>query len=429
MKRRHFLSVTGMAALSPALSSLAHAATVKKKANRNLLGFADEVGRRFDFTQQLSSPLILEKCELWRLSKSECILVARIAGGLTAYLPSNGRFMDDIELFTGRILPYFVGQDLRYIENLILLCHRAHYKLVGLPFWNAVGHIEMLALEAIGLASKRSVADLLGGAKRQQVSVYLSSRERTTAPEQEIDEFMLPKVEASGAKACKLGIGGRMSRNRDAAPGRSEALVKRAREKLGDDFAICVDANGSYDAHHAIEIGRMLENYKVWFFEEPCPFEEFEMTKQVADALHIPVAGGEQDDSPAKWRWMMANKALDIVQPDLFYAGGFMRSLRIAELAASYGISCIPHAPRAHAGAATLLQFVALLDKPGAHHEFAAKAVGRASPYAYSPVFDIRDGKISIPTAPGFGVSYDVAQLKRISKPIAFAVGSTSDDD
>jgi L-alanine-DL-glutamate epimerase-like enolase superfamily enzyme len=428
MRRRDFLAASAGAALA---APLAHADAGAPAASTQvpLLGFADAPIESVDFTGHATAPLVLEKLELWRIGNRECMLVGRIRGGLTAYLPSNGRFLDDIELFTGRVLPFFLGQDLRRIEALIERCHRAHYKLSGLPFWNAIGHIEMLALEAIGLAAQRSVADLLGGAKRREVAVYLSSRERSTTPEQEIDEFMLPKVEATGARACKLGIGGRMSRNADAAPGRSEALVKRAREKLGDDFAICVDANGSYDAKAGIEAGRMLERYGVSFFEEPCPFEEFEMTRQVADALTVPVAGGEQDNSPAKWRWMIAQRVVDIVQPDLFYAGGFLRSLRVARLAATHGLQCVPHAPRAHAGAATLLQFVALLDNPGDHHEFAASSVGRKSKYAYDPVFVIRDGRIGIPDRPGFGVTYDAAELRRIAEPIAFQAGAVEEGD
>ncbi len=429
MKRRHFLagSLAGPAAL--AAGPFSAAKDPGAKGGAPLLTFADAPVESIDFTRFAPSPLVLETLELWKVSGSECFLVGRIRGGLTAYLPSNGRFLDDIELFTGRVLPYFLGQDLRRIETLVERCHRAHYKLSGLPFWNAVGHIEMLALEAVGLAAKRSVADMLGGARRREVSVYLSSRDRVRTPEQEIDEFMLPKVEATGARACKLGIGGRMSRNADAAPGRSEALVRRAREKLGDDFAICVDANGSYDAAEAVRVGRMLERHRVWFYEEPCPFEEFEMTRQVADALSVPVAGGEQDHSPAKWRWMVANRGVDIVQPDLFYAGGFLRSLRAARLAATRGLKCVPHAPRAHAGAATLLQFVALLDNPGEHHEFAASAVGRTAKYAYDPVFTLREGRIAIPDGPGFGVTFDDAELRRITTPIAFTPGTAGEDD
>ena len=62
-----------------------------------------------------------------------------------------------------------------------------------------------------------------------------------------------------------------------------------------------MNANGSYDAPKAIEIGKLLEAYDVAFFEEPCPFDYLEETKRVADALSIPIAGGEQEGSASDW--------------------------------------------------------------------------------------------------------------------------------
>lgn len=394
-----------------------------------LLGFADAPVAVHDFTRFVSSPLVLEALELYWVNANEHFMVGRFAGGLTAYLPTNKRFGDDLALFTGRVLPYFLGQDLRFIEARIEACHRSNYKLVGLPFWNAIGHLDLLALEAIGQAAKKPVHDLVGGAKRREVAVYLSTRDRTTTPEQEIDEFLLPRLEATGAKAIKLGIGGRMSRNGDAWDGRSEALVARARRVLGDGMAIGVDANGSYDAATAIEVGRMLERYDTWFYEEPCPFEEFEMTAQVTAALDVRVAGGEQDSSAAKWRWMIANRMVDIVQPDLFYAGGFLRSLRIAQAAADVGLECVPHAPRAHAGAATMLHFIAAIEKPGAFHEFSARAALAEPAYDYQPRLVVRNGRIAVPDGPGFGITYDVESILKRGKRYDYPLMQATDDD
>ncbi len=393
------------------------------------LTFSDAPIARYDFTRIATAPLILERIELLWINKNEHMIVGHVRGGLTAYLPSNKRFGDDLQLFSSRVLPYFLGQDLRLIEHHIETCARANYKIVGLPFWNHIGHVEMLALEAIGQASKRPVFELVGSSNRSSVAVYLSNRDRHTTPEQEIDQFMLPRIEATGARAVKLGVGGRMSRNVDAWEGRSEALVSRARKVLGDKCDIAVDANGSYDAATAIEVGRMLERYGVWFFEEPCPFEEFEMTRQVTQALAVTVAGGEQDSSAAKWRWMIANRMVDVVQPDLFYAGGFLRSLRYAQAAAAAGMDCIPHAPRAHAGAATMLNFIACLERPGAFHEFSAKAALAEPAYDYAPRLTIRNGEIAVPTGPGFGIAYDVDAVRRIGQAVAFEVGEIDHGD
>jgi L-alanine-DL-glutamate epimerase-like enolase superfamily enzyme len=424
MDRRAFL-----AAATLPLVGCAVGRAPRGDAARPAGGFADDPVRTFDFGAAVASPLRMDSIALYWISENEHVMFGRIDGLGEVILPTNKRFGDDLPLFFGRVLPWFIGADLRDIETLSLRCLTANYKIVGLALWNAVGHLEMLALEAIGQAAGKPVHALLGGARRREVSVYLSSRERTTTPEQEIDRFMLPRVEATGARAVKLGIGGRMSRNADAAPGRSEALVARARRVFGDDFAIAVDANGSYDVPTAIEVGRMLESHRAWFFEEPCPFEEFERTRQVTAALDVPVAGGEQDGSLAKWEWMVDRRMVDIVQPDLFYAGGLLRSLRIARRAEAAGLDVVPHAPRAHAGAATLLQFVALLDRPGAHHEFSAAAALADSRYGYEPVLRSRGGRIAIPDGPGFGVRYDVSAIRRIGRAVPVPSVSRPEDD
>ena len=69
-----------------------------------------------------------------------------------------------------------------------------------------------------------------------------------------------------------------------------------------------------------------MEEHDYAFYEEPCRFDHLEETKEVADALTIPVAGGEQEFSDWRFRWMIDHRGVDIVQPDLHYYGGFIRS-------------------------------------------------------------------------------------------------------
>ena len=73
-------------------------------------------------------------------------------------------------------------------------------------------------------------------------------------------------------------------------------------------------------------MGKMLQDIDAVYFEEPCPFDHLEDTKRVTEALTIPVAGGEQEGSQRRFRWMIANRGVDIVQPDLHYYGGLIRS-------------------------------------------------------------------------------------------------------
>ena len=90
-------------------------------------------------------------------------------------------------------------------------------------------------------------------------------------------------------------------------------------------------------------MGRLLEEYRYGFFEEPVMFDWYEETKQVADALTLPVAGGEQEYSLHGFRWLIANEGLQIVQPDNYYFGGMIRSMKVARMAKAFGKDCTPH--------------------------------------------------------------------------------------
>ncbi|GIS88739.1 MAG: hypothetical protein CM1200mP18_14490 [Gammaproteobacteria bacterium] len=95
------------------------------------------------------------------------------------------------------------------------------------------------------------------------------------------------------------------------------------RKGLGDDVALLVDANSGFSPARAIEVGKMLEQYGVEHFEEPCPYWELEQTQTVTQALSLDVTGGEQDCEIPTWRRMIDMRAVDIVQPDVCYWGAW----------------------------------------------------------------------------------------------------------
>ena len=129
----------------------------------------------------------------------------------------------------------------------------------------------------------------------------------------------------------------------DAAPGRSEKIIPTVRKALGDGIALKADANSGFTPPRAIAIGRIMEDNGFNHYEEPCPYWELEWTAEVAAALKIPVAGGEQDNDLAQWRRMIRMNAVDIVQPDVLYNGGITRSWRVAQMARHAGKTVVPH--------------------------------------------------------------------------------------
>ncbi|MEM1121217.1 MAG: mandelate racemase/muconate lactonizing enzyme family protein, partial [Bacteroidota bacterium] len=216
-------------------------------------------------------------------------------------------------------------------------------------------------------------------------------------------EKIIKNVEESQAKAVKFKVGGRMSHNKDYPAGRSEKLIPMVRKAFGDEMTIYADSNGSYDVQEAIRIGKILQEYKLDFYEEPTPFDWYEETKMVKDALQIPIAGGEQEPSMRNFRWLIGNNALDIVQPDIFYFGGMIRTMKVARMAAAVGKTCVPHISGSGLGYLYMMQFVSAVANAGPYHEF--KGYNKKLPHHSDTTdFKVKDGQITVPTGAGSGV-------------------------
>lgn len=360
------------------------------------------------------TPLKIASIELLR-HQNIYLVRTTTSDGAVGIAVCNERIRYLHPILTQLVIPYFVGQDARHIETLVdgVYVSRSNYKLAGLALWCCVGWVEFSIFDLLGKVAKRPVGELLGGVIRKEIPVYLSSLRRDTTPEQEV-AWLSKRLEQTGARAVKLKIGGRMSNNADASPKRTDRLIPLARKTFGDKITIYVDANGSYDAKHAIEVGKLLEAHNVAFFEEPCPFEEYEETKRVADALTMPVAGGEQDTSLARFRWMVGNRGVDIVQPDLNYNGGFVRTIRVARLAAARTMEITPHAPQAGPNPAYMLHFASCTPNLGAFQEF--NGAPQKPESWFGPRFEVRRGVLQAPTGHGLGITVEPKILNKAER-------------
>jgi D-galactarolactone cycloisomerase len=400
LNRRQFLAATAASAGAAATLG-AHA------ARASISGAADDPPARL--LHLPSTPVVIERIDILRAG-GNVFIRTRSRDGAEGVTLTNGRDYL-IPLMKDRVIPFFLGKDARDLPSLLegVYRHESNYKLAGLAFWNPVGWLEVSLLDLLGRVAHQPIAALLSGVRRRQIPIYLSSTQRDIEPEAEADRF-LRRMADTGARAVKFKVGGRMSRNADASPGRTERIVPVLRKRLGDEVTLYVDANGSYDVPRGIEVGRLLEAHGVAIYEEPCPFDEYEDTKRVADALELIVAGGEQDTSLARFRAMARTRTLDLLQPDVFYNGGMLRALEVARYAAEHGLAGIaPHNPKTGAGQAHMLQFAAAVPNL---HGFQEYHVHQPAPEPWcSPALVPGNGVLQVPEGPGLGVTFDPAFL------------------
>ena len=186
-------------------------------------------------------------------------------------------------------------------------------------------------------------------------------------------------VEEDGAKALKFRLGGRMRYDAETTR-RDHALIRMTRMAFGDAVTLYADANGSYDVEKALEIGRAMQEHGFRFYEEPVPFDHYEETREVADDLAIPIAGGEEEASLRQFRWMIENGVLQVVQPDLFYFGGMTRVLRLARMAEAAGLECTPHMSGSGLGFLYAAHFASCAPAHGPHQEYKGRTTCPSRP-------------------------------------------------
>jgi L-alanine-DL-glutamate epimerase-like enolase superfamily enzyme len=359
---------------------------------------------------RLKSPVIIDSIKLLKKDREYFVHVRSKDGaeGVSLTNPPRAQYLDKI--LKQLLIPFFIGKDARDLEDLLWELYRwqDNYKLHGLALWSPQAWVEFAILDMLGRIAGQPMGALLGNIVRQNVAIYVASGRRDTTPEQEV-EYLAKLLEQSGAKALKFRVGGRMSRNADAMPGRTEKLIPLVRKTVGDGIDIHADSNSSYDPPLAIKVGRMLEEVKAVYFEEPCPFDELDETKVVADTLKIPVAGGEQESSHWRFRWMIANRGVDIVQPDLHYYGGMIRSVRVARMAALAKIPTTVHISGGF-GFVYMLHFASCVPDIGRYQEY--KLGTEKYGTWFDPPITVKDGKMTVPSGPGVGIKDVSAILK-----------------
>jgi L-alanine-DL-glutamate epimerase-like enolase superfamily enzyme len=320
-----------------------------------------------------------------------------------------------------QVAPPALGADARDISSLLTTILEREFKFPGSYLARAIGGVDTALWDLRGKAEGKSVCELLGGTPRP-FPVYASSMRRDIEPVEEARRLARLREE-HGFDAFKVRVGRECGHDADEWPGRTEALLPAVRDALGDDAALLVDANSAYTPRKAIEVGRLLESYGVVHFEEPCPYWELEWTAEVARALDLDVAGGEQDCLLTTWRRMVELKAVDVVQPDVCYLGGMTRTLEVVSLAREAGLRCIAHSANLTLVTVFALHLMGAIDNAGSYAEFSIEP-DQYYPWQrglFEPALVVRDGAAEIPSGPGWGVEIQQAWLERAERRVSSA--------
>jgi L-alanine-DL-glutamate epimerase-like enolase superfamily enzyme len=190
------------------------------------------------------------------------------------------------------------------------------------------------------------------------------------------------------------------------------ARVGAVREAVGDDFHLMVDANNAWDLSTALAAGREFDRLGVHWFEEPVATDDRVGSARLAAALDVPVAGYETETQLSGFRDLIGAGAVDIVQPDVIWAGGITGCRRIAALAYAAGLRCVPHVYSTAVSIAANLHFMASL--PNCYLlEFDQNPNALRTELLTEPIEPDADAVVTVPDRPGLGIRLDRTIMSR----------------
>lgn len=348
-----------------------------------------------------------------RATMGDTIVQVHTDEGLVGIAPATGPIRGQRALLDDTLLPVLVGQNPLDVERL--WADMARGLRGGWP-GELVGGIDIALWDILGKVAGLPLYKLLG-AYRDHVPCYIAPSMRQ--PDALVEE--LHGYIAQGFRAIKLRIGlgpvGWADGPRDQT--RDVAILRRAREVLGQGYAIGADTDRTYDHALAARLAPVVHEVDLAWFEEPVVVGEREQYvrdfRRLHDVIKVPLSGGQGFFGPRQFDELIAQNAVDIVQPDACGCGGITPLRKIAAMADGRGLRFMPHVS-CHSGHDLRVMATA--------HVLASAANGLWLCY---PAYDtplrtelvteplvVKDGNLHLPDRPGLGLEIDERALGRL---------------
>jgi L-alanine-DL-glutamate epimerase-like enolase superfamily enzyme len=301
--------------------------------------------------------------------------------------------------------PVLIGQDPTLIESLWEKMYRHSFRVGrrGIVL-AAISGIDIALWDILGQAAKLPLYRLLGGA-HERILAYASGGYYLEGKDlDELQQEMAGYAE-QGFKAVKMKIGGSETLQNEVE------RVRYAREALGANIELAVDANNAWDFNTALRMARLLEPFNILWFEEPLSSDDIESSVALAAATDIPIAGYETEYTRFGLRDMITRRAVDIVQTDVIWSGGMTECRKIATLASTWGMPCIPHFSASAISLAANLHFGCSIPN-ATYFELTQDENPLRDELLNNPIVG-KNGWLTPPEAPGLGIDINWSVIEK----------------
>ena len=310
-----------------------------------------------------------------------------------------------------------IGQDPRRVEHLWQMMHRQYFWRGGITNFTALSGIDQALWDIKGKDLGKPVCELMGGPVRDTLRFYdhlgggsLEGMYKTGEPE-DFARLIQESVSRgfTAVKAMPIPVA-ELVESADVLK-KSARCVEAMRKAVGDKIDIMLDLHARTTAAAAIQFGRMLADYNLYWYEEPCWPEHVDALVEVSRALPFPIATGERLVGRWEFRELLEKRAVSVIQPDVSHCGGISEARRIAAMAETYGISVACHNPQGPVSTSASLQ-VGFATPNYLIQEVVRKDVPWRNDVVTEPI-GMEGGLARAPTAPGLGIEINEAEAAK----------------
>ena len=318
--------------------------------------------------------------------------------GAWGYLEASAAVMESYKA-------YLIGKDPLLIEHHWQNLYRCtHFR--GAAIMGAISAIDIALWDIAGKHFGVPVYQLLGGKVRDKARVYCHVMDNTKekliqgcidAKAQGFTAIghLTPFLDESSDEPYYMSHSDRI---KDATN-----TVAAYRAAVGDEVDLCIEIHRRMEPAEAIVLGRAIERYRPFFFEDPIRPDNFDAMAEVAQKINIPIATGERLHTIYEFQMLLTRNAVQYVRPDVCMCGGITHSKKIAALAEAHHVGVVPHNPLSPVSTAACLQIAASVPNFALQEYPLGEGVPPKSEIVKG-VLECKDGFITIPDRPGIGV-------------------------
>ena len=289
----------------------------------------------------------------------------------------------------------------------------------GMPLQSLSG-VDIALWDITGKVANLPLHKLIGGAHRDRIEVYgYGMMLRPESANNLVARFRdeAATIRNMGFKAIKMKIG--------LGPKDDVRLIEAVRRGVGDDYRFMIDANHAYTTHDAFYVGRAMEEFDPYWFEEPVAPEDLDGYRDLRSGLRVNISGGEAEFNRWGWRALLESRGLDIAQPEVCALGGISEYLRVLALCHAHFTPVVNHVWGSAIAVATNLHLLAampplpgglfpwepMLEFDTTHNLFRDDLL--TNPLDIQGQVANNNGTVDIPSGPGLGVNPDRDFIRR----------------